>query len=109
MPKKTHVVPVTDQTFQTEVAESDTPVLVDFTATWCGPCQSIAPLLETFAAESVGTYKVVKVDIDESPAAVALYKVKSVPTLVAVKGGKETARRVGSGLTKKTLTTLLTK
>lgn len=79
---------VTDQTFKPEVLdESSMPVLVDFWATWCGPCQVQAPILEEFANEMTGKVKVVKLEVDENPQTAAQYNIMSIPTLaIFVKG-----------------------
>ena len=80
-------IQITKENFQSEVMESNVPVLVDFFATWCGPCKMLAPVLDQVAAENTD-FKVCKVDIDESPELAAEFKVMSVPTLVVIKDGK---------------------
>ena|SRR5215510_1383343 len=90
------VTQVNDQAFQSSVLESPTPVLVDFYATWCGPCKALAPALEEISREMSGRLAVVKVDVDESPEAASAYGVTSIPTLVLFKGGREAWRRVGA-------------
>ncbi|MBI2391375.1 MAG: thioredoxin [Deltaproteobacteria bacterium] len=102
-----NVVHLNDLNFQKEVLESDKPVLVDFTATWCGPCRAIAPMVDELANETVGTYKVAKLDIDEAPATAAKFGIRGVPTLLAFKGGKEIARHVGANTSKAKLKTML--
>lgn len=87
---------VDDQAFQSKVLESPTPVLVDFFATWCGPCQVLAPAIEEIEREMAGRLTVVKVDVDESPEAASTYGVTSIPTLVLFKDGREAWRRVGA-------------
>ena len=77
----------TDQ-FASEVLESKTPVLVDFFATWCGPCRSLTPVLERFANEFAGKVKIVKVDVDAEPDLAGRYDVDNLPTLIMFKGGK---------------------
>jgi thioredoxin 1 len=91
-----NVPAVNDQTFDQEVVSSATPVLVDFYATWCGPCQVLAPVVDQISQELSGKLKVVKVDIDEAQDATSNNGVTSVPTLVVFKGGKEVYRRVGA-------------
>lgn len=86
---------VTDSDFEAEVLKSDTPVLVDFWAEWCGPCRALAPSLDALAAEKSGV-KVVKVNIDENPNAPTKYGVRSIPTLLIFKGGEVVAQNVGS-------------
>ena len=87
---------VNDGTFEQEVVKSATPVLVDFFATWCGPCKAVAPILDEIGKELAGKLKVVKVDIDNSGEVTASFGITSVPTLVLVKGGKEVGRILGA-------------
>jgi thioredoxin 1 len=84
------VLPISGNDFEREVLESDAPVLVDFYASWCGPCKKMAPVLDQFAAETPNV-KVVKVDIEEAPRIAKKYDVKSVPTLLVFKSGEVTA------------------
>jgi thioredoxin 1 len=91
----TKPVPVSDKTFDQEVLKSQTPVLVDFWATWCGPCKMIAPVLEQIATEKDGALKIAKLDVDENPDTAMKYGVQSIPTLLVFKGGKEVSRIVG--------------
>jgi thioredoxin 1 len=79
---------VTDDTFVSEVLQSDTPVLVDFWAEWCGPCLRVAPVLEEIANEMGDKVKIVKLDIDANPNTARDYQVLSVPTLTVFKGGQ---------------------
>lgn len=88
---------LTTENFKTEVLESDVPVLVDFWATWCGPCMMLAPTIKEIAEESDGSYKVGKVNVDEQPVLAAMYQVNVIPTLVIVKDGNvKTVMRGGS-------------
>ncbi len=87
---------LTDETFESEVLQSDTPVLVDFYADWCGPCKFIAPMIEELADEAAGQYVVAKLNIDDNPQAPARYDVRSIPTLILFKAGEEAERIVGS-------------
>jgi thioredoxin 1 len=91
-----NVQQVNDLNFKTEVLDSKIPVLVDFHATWCGPCKQIAPFVEQLANEYSGKAKVVKLDIDESPGAAQQYGIRGVPTLIAFKDGKPVAQQVGA-------------
>ena len=88
------ILDVTDATFDAEVLTADT-VLVDFWATWCAPCKAFSPHLQSFANETTGKVKVVKVDCGISPKAAARFKVTTLPTFVLFKGGKEVARMIG--------------
>lgn len=81
--------------FESEVLKSDVPVLVDFTATWCGPCKALAPIVEKIADEFQGKVKVGKLDIDDSPEITAKYGVRSVPTVMVFKGGTKAGQHVG--------------
>ncbi|MDD5348378.1 MAG: thioredoxin [Candidatus Omnitrophica bacterium] len=90
------VVHVTDATFKREVLESDKLVLVDFWATWCGPCRMIAPIIDEAAKEFAATVKVCKVDVDECPEAAGRFGVMSIPTLMIFKGGKVMDQAIGA-------------
>jgi thioredoxin 1 len=89
------VVHANDRTFDQQVIYSDVPVLVDFYASWCGPCKKLAPTLDEVAAESPRA-RVVKVNIDDSPAIAARYGVQSVPSLIVFKDGQVVARQTGA-------------
>ena len=84
-----------DSNFDTEVIGADGPVMVDFTATWCGPCRMLAPIVEKLATETEGKLKVGKVDIDASPTLAAKYGVRSVPTVMVFVDGEKKASHTG--------------
>jgi thioredoxin 1 len=90
------LVHLTDGNFKSEVLDSETPVLVDFWATWCGPCRAIAPLIEELAREYDGKIKVGKVDVDENPRTASQYGIMSIPTLMFFKKGKISEQVVGA-------------
>ncbi|RLV01630.1 thioredoxin [Streptomyces griseocarneus] len=92
----TAVTTVTDATFAAEVLASELPVLVEFTASWCGPCRMIAPVLEQLAREEAGRLKVVQLDVDANPRAQAAYGVLSMPTLLLFRAGTPVATVVGA-------------
>jgi thioredoxin 1 len=85
----------TDQNFKSEVLDAPVPVLVDFSAVWCGPCKSLAPIVEEIAKEYAGRVKVGKLDIDEDRETPTRFDVMAVPTLIFFKGGKELAKITG--------------
>jgi len=87
---------VTDATFQSEVLESDIPVVVDFWAVWCGPCRMVAPVLEELSSQYAGRVKIVKVDADANPQLTQDYNIVSIPTLNIYSGGELVASRVGA-------------
>lgn len=87
---------VNDLNFEAEVLNADQPVLVDFTATWCGPCRQIAPFIDQLADEYAGRAKVVKLDIDDAPNTAARFGIRGVPTLYVFKGGKVVAQQQGA-------------
>lgn len=86
---------VDDSNFESEVLNSKVPVLVDFSAVWCGPCQRQLPVLEKFAAAKAGLLKIVKVDIDDSPQIASKFGIRSVPTLLLFNQGQKVDMRVG--------------
>jgi thioredoxin 1 len=83
-----NTIHLTDGNFKKEVLESNVAVLVDFWATWCGPCKMIAPIVEELAAEYKGRVKIGKLDVDSNPKSAASYGIMSIPTLIFFKGGK---------------------
>ena len=98
-----HIKHVSDATFEKDVLQSATPVLVDYWAEWCGPCKMIAPVLEDVAKEYAGRLTVAKLDIDANPAITSQFGIRGIPTLMLFKGGKPHAQKVGA-LSKSQLT-----
>ena len=94
---------VSDATFDREVLQSATPVLVDYWAEWCGPCKMIAPVLEDLAKDYAGRLTVAKVDVDANPQITNQFGIRGIPTLILFKGGKPAAQKVGA-LSKSQLT-----
>ncbi|HKJ04995.1 MAG TPA: thioredoxin [Geopsychrobacteraceae bacterium] len=105
-----NIVEFTDGNFEEEVLNADTPVLVDFWATWCAPCKAIAPVIEQLSETYAGKVKVGKVNVDENPATPGQYGVRGIPTMILFKGGQVVDQLVGAvpknqleGLLKKAL------
>jgi thioredoxin 1 len=96
MTEATAPVAVTDDSFNDDVLSSSTPVLVDFWATWCGPCKMVAPVLEEIAAEKAGQLRVAKLDVDANPGTARDFQVVSIPTLILFKDGAPVKRIVGA-------------
>ena len=89
------ILEVSDATFDREVLQSEQPVLVDFWATWCGPCKAIAPIVEGMATTYAGKLKVAKVNVDENGATPSRYGIRGIPALLFFKGGKVADQIVG--------------
>src|SRR6202161_798293 len=88
---------VTDASFDTDVINSQAPGVVDFWAAWCGPCRMIGPAREEIATEMNGKVKIVKLNVDENPGVASKYGIRSIPTLMVFKGGKQVANKTGAG------------
>ncbi len=89
-------VTVTDDSFQEDVVASNKPVLVDFWATWCGPCKMVAPVLEEIAKDHGDTLTIAKLDVDANPETARAFQVTSIPTLILFQNGEATKRIVGA-------------
>jgi thioredoxin 1 len=96
MSNESTLLHVNDKNFAEEVLSAQLPVLVDFWATWCGPCRSISPIIEELAKEFTGRNKVTKLNVDENPAIPSQYGVRGIPTLILFKGGKILDQIVGA-------------
>ena len=90
------IVHVTDESFEQEVLKSDSPVLVDYWAEWCGPCKAIAPILIEIAEEYDGRLKIAKLDIEQNPVTPPKYSIRGIPTLMLFKDGNVEATKIGS-------------
>jgi len=101
-----NILTLTDDSFEADVLQSDTPVLVDYWAEWCGPCKMIAPVLEEIAEEYEGKLKVAKLNIDQNEATAPKYGVRGIPTLMIFKGGNIEGTKVGA-LSKSQLTAFI--
>jgi thioredoxin 2 len=91
-----HPLPLTDASFDRVLADSPVPVVVDFYADWCGPCKMMAPILDKVAGERTGGVLFAKVDTDRNPGVSRRFGIASIPTLIAFRGGREVARRMGA-------------
>ena len=91
-----HPIEITDDNFEQEVINSDTPVLVDFWADWCGPCKMIAPMVDELADEYDGQVKFAKLDVDANPKSAMTYGVRGIPTLLIFQGGEAVKQVVGA-------------
>jgi thioredoxin 1 len=94
------VVVLQDSTFEQEVLKSETPVLVDFWAVWCGPCKAIAPVVDDLAARYKGKLKVAKMDVDQHQGVPQQYGIRSIPTLLVFKGGRVVDTVIGADKTR---------
>ena len=91
-----NAIPVTDANFDSEVLKANTPVLVDFWAPWCGPCRTVAPIVDDLANQYAGKLKVAKVNVDESQQVAFQYQVTSIPTFILFKNGQVADRVLGA-------------
>ena len=91
-----NILHVTDDSFEQDVLGSDSPVLVDYWAEWCGPCKAIAPILDEIAAEYDGKLRIAKLNIDDNPNTPPRYGIRGIPTLMIFKGGNVEATKVGT-------------
>ena len=91
-----HIINVGDADFQSQVISSENPVLVDFWATWCGPCRALAPILEDLSTEYEGRVTIAKVDVDSNQSTAAQFGVRSIPTLLLFKDGQVIGQLVGN-------------
>ena len=101
------VIKLTNEMYETEVVKSDKPVLIDFYADWCGPCKMVSPIVDEIADER-DDVKVCKVNVDEQPDLAMQFGVMSIPTLIVMKNGEESAREVGA-IPKSTILELIEK
>lgn len=90
------ITEVGDHNFETEVIRSELPVLIDFWAPWCGPCKTIAPIIEELAGEYEGKLKVTKLNVDDHPSTASRYGVRGIPNLIILKGGSVMEQIVGA-------------
>ncbi len=91
-----NTIEITDSTFQSEVVNSDTPVVVDFWAEWCGPCKMIGPIVEELAGEYEGKVKFAKMDVDSNPQTPLQFGIRGIPTLLIFNGGEAVGQVVGA-------------
>jgi thioredoxin 1 len=91
-----NVTQVSDASFEGDILKSDVPVLVDFWAPWCGPCRSVAPIVEDLASQYAGKLKVAKVNVDESTEVAMRYQITSIPTFIVFKNGQVADRALGA-------------
>ncbi len=91
-----NTITISDNSFKQEVLDSEKPVLVDFWATWCGPCKMVAPVLEEIAGEHGDKLTIAKLDIDQNPGAARDFQVMSIPTMILFQGGKPVKTIVGA-------------
>lgn len=90
------VLTIDEESFQSDVLASDLPVLVDFTAAWCGPCRVLEPVIERLAVEHAGRVRVGTVDVDHAPVLARRFGIRGVPTVIAFRAGREVGRHAGT-------------
>ncbi len=88
---------VSDNNFEQQVLQSSLPVLVDFSAQWCGPCKMLTPILEDLSAEYEGRYEIVKIDVDANPQTTQKYGIRAMPTLMVFRDGEVRGQKIGGG------------
>ena len=91
-----HVTTLTESTFDEEIAGSAEPILVDFWAEWCGPCKTVAPILDEIADENAGKLRIAKLNVDDNPSIAQRFGVMSIPTMIVFKDGEPAKRMVGA-------------
>lgn len=89
------VVNITKENFESEVLKSKVPVLLDFWASWCGPCKAVSPIIDEVSKEVISSAKVCKINVDEEDELATLFKIRSIPTLVVMNKGKVVAQSIG--------------
>ena len=103
-----NILQVTDENFESEIVKSETPALVDFWASWCGPCRAIGPVVEELASEYEGKVKIGKMNVDENPKTPGQFGIRAIPTLIVFKDG-ELAEQITGAVSKDILKTALDK
>lgn len=103
-----YIKEVNDDNFEQAILQSNTPVLVDFWAPWCGPCRMLAPTVEAIAEQYAGDARVAKLNVDDNPSVVQRYRIQGIPTLILFQGGEEKERIIGAS-SKETISRMIDK